>query len=223
MDRSDDVPARLKTILHHHTSGGARAQKSIEWPRDRWLTWFPEHAHILRNVPAELDRAAVRTMAETPASRDDALAGFLAAMVWGFGRAGYGPWRVRQALDRHADLPDTLLRAAKAAQDDPVTAYRILAESRPTRIGPAFGTKFLHFSVPSSDSSPLILDRIVADWCREHADLRFNPVPWSPAVYERYLDRLRNWARYLGVMPDVVEELMFRDKVDGQWRDPLIG
>jgi len=57
------------------------------------------------------------------------------------------------------ELPEVLLDAAQRAATDAVAGYRILSERRPPRIGPAFATKYLHFAVPRTATSPLILDR----------------------------------------------------------------
>ena len=221
MEVGGTAPQRLRTILETHVGSAERTQKPIRWPRERWLTWLPEYVDILQRVPSDLDRAAVRVIAEEPRTSQEAIRGFLAAMVWGYGRTGYGPWRVRQALDGRPDLPVVLLKAATVAQNDAVAAYRILAAYRPPRIGPAFATKYLYFCVPESESAPLILDRFVANWLRAHAGLPLNPVPWAPMTYERYLTRLRTWALELDASPAQVEELIFRDTAGGQGSDPL--
>jgi hypothetical protein len=221
MNSPDPGLARLSMLLDAHAVSGNRRQRPIPWPRGRWLSWLPQHSDVIERLPSSLDRTAVRSTAESPTTGDQALAGFLAAMIWGFGNSGYGPWRVCQALAGRPDLPIVLLEAAKAAAVDAVAAYAVVAAHRPPRIGPAFATKYLYFCVPESSGSPLILDRLVAGWLREHAGFHINPVPWSAPTYRRYLGLIRTWASELHTSPALVEELIFRDTAGGQWSDPL--
>src|SRR6266511_1362641 len=130
MDEGGRALQRLAALRDAHASGGSRTQRPIPWPRERWLAWLPEHKGILEGLPSSLDRAAVRARAEAPRTSGEAVAGFLASMVWGFGRSGYGPWRVRQALDGAPDLAFVLLDAAMAGETDAVAAYGMLAARR---------------------------------------------------------------------------------------------
>jgi hypothetical protein len=101
-------------------------------------------------------------------------------MAWGYGRVGYGPYRVHRVLETTLDAGSILQSAAgELGSGGPVRAYVLLGEHGAARLpglGPAFGTKFLYFCSPSGASPALILDRLVADWLREHAGLRLNEV-----------------------------------------------
>ena len=62
---------------------------------------------------------------------------------------GYGPFRVRRLFDI-TPIADARLRAAasKLSERAPVAAYALLGDKgvpRLSRLGPAFGTKFLYF------------------------------------------------------------------------------
>jgi hypothetical protein len=73
---------------------------------------FPAHVPVLAALPdrlsRELVRQACRDAAGTPAAALDA---FIAVMAWGYGRVGYGPYRVRRVLASVTD-PGERLRAA---------------------------------------------------------------------------------------------------------------
>jgi hypothetical protein len=212
-------PEQLKRLVDA-CQAGSSMQPSISWRLRSWLRWLPEHQAAFEDLPSPLGRAEVRARCEAPRDASDALRGFLTTMVWGFGRTGYGPWRVRQALDGMPGLPEVLLEATQRAATDAVAGYRILSERRPPRIGPAFATKYLHFAVPRMAGSPLILDRLVANWIRTHARLRLNAGRWSPRTYERYLTCVGHWAAELNVAPALIEELIFRDTASGQVGGP---
>jgi hypothetical protein len=220
-DEYDGPPEQLQRLAHAYQRGDIPTQSPIYWPRETWLRRLPEHTATFEALPSLLDRAEVRHRTEAPQNAGDALRGFLTAMVWGFGGTGYGPWRVRQALDGMPELPEVLLEAAQHAAINAVAGYRVLSKHRPPRIGPAFATKYLHFAVPITATSPLILDRFVARWIGTHTRLRLNPVRWSPHTYERYLACVGNWAAQLDIPGAIIEELIFRAAAEGQWADPL--
>jgi Putative 8-oxoguanine DNA glycosylase OGG-like protein len=105
----------------------------------------------------------------------------------------------------------------------PVVAYARLGEHGVVRLaglGPAFGTKFLYFcSLPGSPPA-LILDRLVAQWLRDHTDLHLNEVRWSAATYARYLERMYAWADELAVAADELETCIFSEQAGlagSQW------
>ena len=150
---------------------------------------------------------------------------FLAAMAWGYGNVGYGPWRVAQALEDPQAAVKVLQVATALHEEGALAAYSLMAtECRLNRIGPAFGTKFLYFADSGCHAHrALILDRLVADWLNAHTTPPVNPVPWSLSTYEAYLDRMHCWAAALGVKPDALELAMFSDMAEArgnQWAGP---
>ena len=78
-----------------------------------------------------------------------AVEAFIASMVWGFGRTGYGVLRTNRILSANPDAPEKLHHVAKVlAAEGPVEGYRAMAnDDRLKWLGPAFGTKFLHYGV----------------------------------------------------------------------------
>jgi hypothetical protein len=90
---------------------------------------------------------ARRACSGAAADPADAERAFLAVMAWGYGRVGYGPFRVQRMLDAAPDAGVWLQTAAgELSEGDPAAAYRVLGDhgmSRLPGLGPGFGTKFL--------------------------------------------------------------------------------
>jgi hypothetical protein len=199
-------------------------QAPIDWSssRNAWTRQFPKESTI-RRLPDELDREAVRDACRDAARSERAAKdAFFAAMAWGYGDVGYGPWRVAQALS-DPEAGRKLLHAVRSSHaEGPLEAYRRMAtDCRLQRIGPAFGTKFLFFIDSQAGARrALILDRLVADWLRRNVGYGVNPVLWSPRSYETYLDHMHEWAKALEIAPDELECAMFSEMADeggGQW------
>ena len=175
---------------------------------------FPGHATVLSGLPDGLGRPQVRDAcgdaASSPAAALDA---FIAVMAWGYGRVGYGPFRVWRVL---ASVPDPGARlqaaAGELARGGPAAAYALLGDDGVPRLpglGPAFGTKFLYFCSPPGGRTALILDRLVATWLRGNTGLRLNEARWSVLTYQRYLAALSDWAAETAVTPDELETCIF--------------
>jgi hypothetical protein len=166
-------------------------------------------------------RSACRRAATSAAEAEQA---FLAVMAWGYGRVGYGPYRVRRLFDKSPDAGTQLQEAARAlAEQGPVAAYVQLGDygvARLAGLGPAFGTKFLYFCSPTGSSPALILDRLVSQWLRDHTGLLLNEVRWSAATYARYLGNMYAWADELAVAADELEACVFSEQAGlagSQW------
>ena len=203
----------VRSLVEDWNAAGRPAQDGISWPKRRWSATFP--GGTLAQLPARLDRAAVRAAcAAAPSGPDAALEAFLAAMAWGYGKVGYGPWRTARILDPGVN-PQAGQRLAESAAEllsaGPLAAYqRLGGKSRLRWLGPAFGTKYLYFCPqPDAHNRALILDGRVARWLATHAGIVLDPVPWAPDTYARYLDVMHGWADALDVAPDVVEERIF--------------
>ncbi len=180
---------------------------------------------MLAALPDRLDRSAVRrACVHAAVSHADAERSFLAVMAWGYGKMGYGPFRVRRVLATAPNAGAQLQAAARvAAEGQPVDAYACLGdhgEARLSHLGPAFGTKFLYFCSPAGTRSALILDRLVARWLRENVGMVLNELRWSVSTYMRYLETMFGWADELGVAPDELEVCIFSGQAsltDSQW------
>jgi hypothetical protein len=186
---------------------------------------FPSHAATFAALPEHLDRTAIRqACVHASMSPADAERSFLAVMAWGYGRVGYGPFRVRRVLDAAPNAGIQLQAAAGAAAGGrPVEAYACLGDHGTARLpylGPAFGTKFLYFCSSTGRRPALILDRLVARWLRENVDLAFKEVRWSVSTYMRYLETMVGWADELALAADQLEVCIFSAQArlgDTQW------
>jgi Putative 8-oxoguanine DNA glycosylase OGG-like protein len=186
---------------------------------------FPSHAAMFAALPEHLDRTAVRqACVHASVSQAEAERSFLAVMAWGYGRVGYGPFRVRRVLDAAAGADVRLQAAAGAAADGrPDDAYACLGDHGAARLpylGPAFGTKFLYFCSPAGRRPALILDRLVSRWLRENVGLAFNEARWSVSTYTRYLETMVGWAGELALAADELEVCIFSAQArlgDTQW------
>jgi len=118
---------------------------------------------------------------------------FLASMMWGNGRTGYGPYRTSIALNiprNGADPIKVIDEVGRlAASSDIKDAYETMSNAL-WKIGPAFGTKFLYFASPL-DNQALIFDGVVAQW--SSPDSTWKPQQssawsWNWETYSSYLD-----------------------------------
>jgi hypothetical protein len=80
--------------------------------------------------------------------------------------------------------------------------------------GPAFATKYISFATKASGqvATTPIMDSIVAAWFRKHCE-EASPLwlNWNNAVsYRRYTACMAEWAEELGIEPEQVEQLIFR-------------
>ena len=176
-------------------------------------------------LPDRLTRPVVRgACRRTADSPTEAKQGFLVVMAWGYGRVGYGPFRVRRLLDAASGAGATLQAAASALREaGPVAAYAQLGDrgvGKLAGLGPAFGTKFLYFCSHSGDRPALILDRLMAGWLRDNAGLAVNEVRWSASAYDRYLTSMYGWANRLAVAAEELEMCIFSEQArlaGNQW------
>ena len=121
---------------------------------------------------------------------------FLAAMVWGNGRTGYGPYRTSVALNiprKNNVTPISVIETVGSlAGEGKIEAAYLTMKNAMWRIGPAFGTKFIYFASPPEANAP-IFDGVVAGW--ESKDIPWvssssTAWKWDWDVYNLY----RNWS-----------------------------
>ncbi|MFC7375409.1 hypothetical protein ACFQRD_09070, partial [Brachybacterium sp. GCM10030268] len=148
---------------------------------------------------------------------------FIATMIWGYGTAGYGPYRTERVLREDPDALDHLLDVARICHDPSqggLAAFRYITTKRGGQsrylkyLGPAFGTKFLYFLTAASEAGEPtpVMDALVRRWFRDNTDSRLVTAWWDPDSYALYIDRLDEWGRELGgIRRDEVELLIFTD------------
>lgn len=216
-------PERLLELIKSWRERGQREQSGIGWRRDAYMDLLPEYVDLFAQLPDRIGRSDVRKHARRAAADEQgAVEAFLVSMAWGYGTNGYGPFRTERILRVNPDAPATLMRvAAVLASDGAVAAYDLLGHAgRLKYLGPAFGTKYLHFVPPSEVGPPaLILDQFVSRGAESIGGCTFAPGPWSTPTYARYLETLSSWASTAGVEPADVEMLLFLSQSPGQWAE----
>ncbi|MDQ0679739.1 hypothetical protein QFZ30_003121 [Arthrobacter pascens] len=213
------VPPQLQRLFDEWDGEGRPAQRSFPWKGGGWKRWLPEHSNAIESLQNPLGRSGVTKLCSGVSDEHAAMHGFLAASIWGFGDAGYGPYRTRAILDNNPSFARDLLQFAKVAQTlGGLAAFEHAVNGRrATRnyfrgYGPAFATKFIYFTTkaaPDVETSP-VMDKIVATWFRKHVPGSALRLDWHSAEsYKHYLTCVKQWANELEITSDEVEQLIF--------------
>ncbi|WP_409180961.1 hypothetical protein F9C11_31345 [Amycolatopsis sp. VS8301801F10] len=221
------VPAALLRTVRRWREQGEPAQPPISWPRDAWQRQFPRQHAFLDALPDRVDRAEATRRAAHAVTPEGAERAFLAAMIWGYGRTGYGPWRTARVLAENPDATERLAAVAVVARErGGLAAFRALADKPLRYLGVAYGTKYLRFVTAALSTDPAgapILDSVVRRWFATHTNLHPLIDEWRPTAYARYVELLRHWSAELNLTVDTVEELIFRSTVgregSSQWSE----
>ncbi|MEU6590533.1 hypothetical protein ABZ923_15155 [Streptomyces sp. NPDC046881] len=134
-----------------------------------WPGAFPDRG---QGTVAMVSRAQVVAAVRAAGARQEWSEALVASYVWGQGRTGYGPHRLKEILAGGA--VDTAVEQAALAlrEADAVAGYRAL-NGAVRGLGPAFFTKLLYFLALAVTASgtprALILDQRVARVVRSHA------------------------------------------------------
>jgi hypothetical protein len=106
-----------------------------------WAREFGSHRDFLDSLPDRVDRAEAARHAYAATTPQEALLAFLAAMIWGYGPVGYGPYRTARVLRENPDAAGRLAGIARIAREEGGLAAFRHVEARPLRyLGVAFGT-----------------------------------------------------------------------------------
>ena len=145
--RGRPAPETLRQVLARWEARGRPTQPAIGWSLWSWQAALPRHAEYLASLPNPLDRSGVTAeAAEAAGSPHGALRAFLAAMVWGYGRVGYGPFRTARVLADNPQATDIVMRIAdRTRRDGGPAAFEQLTRNRLAGLGVAFATKYLCF------------------------------------------------------------------------------
>lgn len=115
-------------------------------------------------------------------------------MIWGYGPAGYGPWRTAEIL-RQYGAEERLSSVVRITRDrDPLAGYDALSSRECCRLlglGPAFGTKFLSFAALNQPAP--VLDALVSRWLFKHSGgaIALGNRGWRTDHYEAYVDLMQ--------------------------------
>ena len=248
------LPTRAIAALNNWLAGtGARyaggvGTHAVEYAPASWAEvgpWPPSLGDRTSNAVAAISRSQVVASVQEAAVRDAWPEALTGSYVWGQGRTGYGPHRLREILAQ-PQAAASLERAAKTLQENgSVAAYRFLDGAGAVKgLGPAFFTKYLYFLGLALNTSTgpraLILDQRVARTLRAHAariatDIRlpsgaevaawiWSDGGWTPHRYEVYLGWMTAATKQLESVvpgwpvsaPDLLELALFQ----GAW-NPL--
>ncbi len=215
-----------KLIMAYKKSERDYLEHSERWSADKWKRSF-KGSGLEDFLPASISdlssvsRRDVQNIFESirspnQASNRQVLQAFIAAMIWGYGTTGYGPYRTQRILSSSRDERVKILRDvwdhARSGYSD---AYKCL-KSKIHGLGPAFGTKFIYFASDPDKRLP-ILDLRVSEWLIQYVTdekqkKKLSVYPWSPSVYESYHKFCQEVATDLELKDcGVVEYVMFTD------------
>jgi hypothetical protein len=202
------VPSTLRDAVAAWEARGRPEQGATEYDRLRWCDALPEHAGLVRDLPERLNRSETRRIVSGLLERADIVEAFLVSQIWGYGRRGYGPYRVGRILGQ-ADAARRLRCAYDTlVEEGPVAAFGAFSDAhRLTGLGPAFFTKFMFFADRTGQA--VVLDDYVATWLREHAGVELVLYPPRSSAYAEYLALIRRWSATLSLRVDEVEQLIF--------------
>lgn len=219
------VPSDLKAKFQTWDSSGRPRQAGFGWKAENWRRHLGSHS-ILSSLPNPIDRVAVIDTFGRIQDAAFALDAFIASYLWGYSKAGFGPYRAERVIrlnsnpEQGKDFAAELFALAQIAKEvGGVAAYdHVVSERRRDRRfvahwGPAFATKFISYATQTSDKveTTPILDAIVAEWfgqhCIEIGQLWLN---WHSAdSCCRYAVTMAEWANDLGIEPEQVEQPIF--------------
>ena len=205
------LPEALRSLVGQWQSQGSRPQETTKWSRSQWQDTLPRHSEFLQGLPDQVGRAdVVKVCATAAATPADAERGFVAAMVWGYGRVGYGPYRTSRVLTANPQAPEVLRHVAEVAVNQGgVAAFEALKADRLKWLGVAFATKYLFFCAENGEGGPApVLDRLVRGWLRVNVGTAPR-LDWHLPDYTAYVEDVTAWAEELGIKPADVEWLMF--------------
>ncbi|MFF2832294.1 hypothetical protein ACFVSK_11080 [Cellulosimicrobium cellulans] len=203
------VPEAVASLLASRATASLRARPDLSsWTRG--LSGLDGAQAGLDAVDDEIDRARMCELAEAFIADGQIVSAFVVTMVWGYGDAGYGPFRTRRVLTQSDDpegapLDDEVvgrlsLALDVARRDGAVEGYRYLNNhslGRIKHLGPAFFTKWLYAAtargVHDQELAAPVLDDRVLRWINEKTDLRLRH--WYTDDYAAYIDALKNWGR----------------------------
>lgn len=219
------VPADLKAKFQEWDTNGRQRQVGFAWKTANWRKYLGNHT-ILDALPNPIDRSAVIDTFRQIHDASSAQDAFIASYLWGYAKAGFGPYRAERVirlnndLEHGKDFAADLFTLANIAMDEGgVAAYEhIVSERRRDRHffahwGPAFATKFISYATQASGkvgNTPLV-DAIVSEWFGDHCtEIGRLWLTWhSAGSYRRYTDCMAEWANELSIEPEQVEQLIF--------------
>ena len=205
------LPEALRAAAESWQAQGSPPQPGSRWSLPQWQQALPQHAHFLESLPPVVNRSHVIALCAGAAARpEDAVRGFVAAMVWGYGRVGYGPYRTSRVLAANPQAPEVRRHVAEIAViRGGVAAFEALKADRLKWLGVAFATQYLFFCAENGQAGPApVLDRLVRGWLRDNVGSTPR-LDWHLRDYQAYVEYVTTWAEELSIKPADVEWLIF--------------
>lgn len=219
------LPDDLRRRFQQWDANGRPPQDAFEWEKKNWQKYLGNY-NILESLPNPIGRPGVLEKFKLVNDLDSALDAYIASYLWGYAKAGFGPYRAERVIRLNTDLKngknfaDDLLTLANTTMTDGGTAgFQHVVNRRQAdrkffaQWGPAFATKFISFATKASTQVPTtpIMDSIVVEWFSKHCK-EIGPLwlTWYSAdSYCRYTECMADWAAELGIEPEEVEQLIF--------------
>ena len=218
------MPSAVPDVLVPLLEAGPVPQPAFAWPRSSWAGWtggIDGAGPLVSALPERIDRQVVVDVVRR--DRDAATANaFIAVMIWGYGYAGYGPYRTVRVLSgaphpegRPASVPvlERLREGARLAADEgAVAGFRYLnnAPGKIPNLGSSYFTKWLFFASlaqPGASEVAPILDVRVRNWLASRTGITL--ALGQTEDYGRFIGLLRDWGEPYGWQPHEVEEAIF--------------
>lgn len=195
-----------------------KPQGKIAWVRDTWNEQL-KNCPFLADLPDAMDRQEVAQIVNHKLESEAVIDAFLAVMIWGYGRTGYGAYRTNKILENHAASPAELAERLRSSADTvratgPLEGYRWMqytSKGKVKGLGPAFFTKWLSFTSAKGeaygpDTVP-ILDNLTRGWFKRNTD--YDPGYNRIRGYEVYVVTLEQWGETTGKSSAQVEAAIF--------------
>jgi hypothetical protein len=193
-------------------------EQGAYWRPGSWLTTGGLRAHetLIADIADQSDpgRTADERMIRRRHIFDikDPVRLFLAAMIWGHGRSGYGPARVGKIVEvAGTELRPRIEGLITAAHRGPPEAWDALTTTHQLKfLGPAFATKVAYFAAftPESSAAQVLIADANTSWAMwDLVDLA-RSVDRRDA-YLSYVGLARCWADERGWRADDVEWALF--------------
>jgi hypothetical protein len=185
--------------------------KAATW--DKRFGKDPDFQYLTKHYPDGISRGQIAHLVQNIGDFDfsQLRKSFFAAMIWGYGTTGYGPYRTKLMFGSsniETTLEDTYFRLKSG---NIVQAYERI-QFQIAQCGPAFFTKFFYFVGLGMNLKPLplIWDSRVKKSIF-HSTILGNGIQKPARIegYHQYIILVNEWADELGCRPDAIEYFLF--------------
>ncbi len=157
------VPDDLRRRFQKWDAKGRPSQEAFEWEKKNWQKYLGNNS-ILEALPNPIDRAGALETFKLVHDSDSALDAYIASYLWGYAKAGFGPYRAERVIRLNTDPEKGKHFAAElhtlsqiSMADGGTAAFEHVVDKRQAdrkffaQWGPSFATKFISFATKASD------------------------------------------------------------------------